>query len=523
MTNTAPMLALALRQAVRQKPVAEAMKLGIHPWDDANLREASQEARGPLFVASCDGTKLDEAATGTYRASPDEIARLGFAVAHLIDAAAPAPAGMTDSAMSLAGRIAEALKGSERPLVVSGVSSGSEAVIRAAANVAWALVRTGRRAKLAFTVPECNSTGLAMMGGMSLESALEAVRRGEADTVVIAENDLFRRLDGETAGELLSRARSVIVVDYLVNATSARAVVALPAATFAEASGTLVNNEGRAQRFFRVIAETGEVQESWRWVRDLMAAAHGASPTWRNLDEVLAAIETDLPQFRGIAGVAPPASWRAVGQKIPRQPHRWSGGTANTANIDVHEPKPADDVDAAMSHSMEGFQGLAPAALNPRYWAPGWNSVQAINKYQAGAGGPLLDPDGTGTSRGLVEPPPGSKAEYFGQIPAAFVRRDGEWLVVPGHHIFGSEELSVLRPGVAELSPRPCVAVNPADAERLQLNGTVLRLMLKTRASIPDGIAALSVGLRGTGTVRLPAWGMLRRAKGDAQRTGNPT
>ena len=532
-TNTAPMLSLALRQAVRQKPVAEAMKLGIHRWDDANLREASQEARGPLFIASSDATKLDEAATGTYRGSPEEIARLGFAVAHLIDPAAPAPVGMTDSAMKLAGQIAEALKGSERPLVVSGVSSGSEDAVCAAANVAWALVRMGRPAKLTFTVPECNSMGLAMMGGMSLESALEMVRRGEADTVLIAENDLFRRLDGELANELLSRARNVIVIDHLETATSARAVVALPAATFAEASGTLVNHEGRAQRFFRVLAGAGEIQESWRWVRDILSAGHGAASTWRNLDEVLAAMETELPQFRGIAGVAPAASWRAVGQRIARQPHRWSGGTANTANLDVHEPTPPEDADSAMSHSMEGFQGLAPAALNPRYWAPGWNSVQAVHKYQAGAGGPLIDPGGTGASRRLVEPAAGAKAEYFTKIPGAFARRDGEWLVVPAHHIFGSEELSVLSPGVAELSPPAYVAVSLADAARLKLNagenvelaldGKVLRLTLRTRAGLPDGVAAAPVGLAGMGAAGLPAWGKLRRAAGDAERTGKPT
>ena len=38
--------------------------------------------------------------------------------------------------------------------------------------------------------------------------------------------------------------------------------------------------------------------------------------------------------------------------------------------------------------------------------------------------------------------------------------------MLPLHHIFGSEELS-LSPGVAELAPRPYVALNPDDAESL--------------------------------------------------------
>ena len=52
----------------------------------------------------------------------------------------------------------------ERPLVVSGPGCGSEAVMQAAANVARALLAAGRNAGLCFTVPECNSVGLAMMG-----------------------------------------------------------------------------------------------------------------------------------------------------------------------------------------------------------------------------------------------------------------------------------------------------------------------------------------------------------------------
>ena len=56
----------------------------------------------------------------------------------------------------------------------------------------------------------------------------------------------------------------------------------LPAATFAEADGTFVNNEGRAQRFFQVFVPEGDIQESWRWLRDIAGAQAGGSAwaTW---------------------------------------------------------------------------------------------------------------------------------------------------------------------------------------------------------------------------------------------------
>jgi hypothetical protein len=43
-TNTAPMLALALRQSVRRQPMEIALKLHIPEWDDAAVREVTQDA-----------------------------------------------------------------------------------------------------------------------------------------------------------------------------------------------------------------------------------------------------------------------------------------------------------------------------------------------------------------------------------------------------------------------------------------------------------------------------------------------
>ena len=90
------------------------------------------------------------------------------------------------------------------------------------------------------------------MNGKSIDEAFTAVQEGKADTVVILENDLYRRADEKPVNDFLSKARQVIVIDHLLNPTSAKADIALPAGAFAESDGTLVNNEGRAQRFYRV-------------------------------------------------------------------------------------------------------------------------------------------------------------------------------------------------------------------------------------------------------------------------------
>ena len=52
LTNTAPMLALAVRQSVRQQPMQDVNKMAVPEWNDAAAREIIQDKNGPLFVAT---------------------------------------------------------------------------------------------------------------------------------------------------------------------------------------------------------------------------------------------------------------------------------------------------------------------------------------------------------------------------------------------------------------------------------------------------------------------------------------
>jgi NADH-quinone oxidoreductase subunit G len=542
-SNTAPLLALALRQSVRRQPRKIAEKMHIPHWNANAVREAVQQERGPLFIATVTSTKLDDVATRTFRGAPDDLARFGFAVAHALDSRAPPVLDLSDALQELADTIAEALKTAERPMVISGMGCGDRAVIEAAANVAWSLCNTGHPAELCFAVPECNSLGAAMIGGVSFESAFETVCSGAAhndntagataetstdiaadfsvDTVIILENDLYQRADAVVVDRFLAAAKHVVVIDHIDNATCARADVVLPVSTFAEADGTLVNNEGRAQRFFQVFVPQGDIQESWRWAQDIMTTTgNDKGQRWMNLDQITASCAAAIPLLQPILQAAPPADFHVDGQKIPREPHRYSGRTAMLADISVHEPKPPEDPDAPLSFSMEGYLGHPPPALIPRFWAPGWNSVQAVNKFQDEVGLSLAGGD---PGVRLIEPVPAGKVEYFSNVPIAFTRRTDEWLVVPLHHVFGTDELSVLAPAIAELAARPYLALNPADAAelgladgdesrlQLQLLGntgqTGYRLPVQLKSELQRGVAGLPAGLPGLSGIILPAWG----------------
>jgi NADH-quinone oxidoreductase subunit G len=314
-----------------------------------------------------------------------------------------------------------------------------------------------------------------------------------------------------------------VVVDHTESRVSRAADVVLPAATFAESTGTVVNNEGRAQRYYQVFTPQGDVRESRTWLADIARAleeesagpgsghgassgrhAQGGSAEGWSVDVLTRMLAEELPVFGPLVDVAPAAGFRVFGMKIPRQPHRYSGRTAMHADVDVFEAKPPEDGESPLAFSMEGFEGHPPPQLLPRLWAPGWNSDQAINRFQEGVGGPL---HGGEVGVRLVEPAKVRKVSHFLEVPSAFGPTGKGMLVVALHHIFGSEELSLQSPSVAACAPSAYIGLGPETAGDLEVEeGALVSLQTGERvrflpvrilSSLPPRIAAIPVGLPG--------------------------
>ena len=202
--NTAPLLALNLRRLGHRKAAQVAKRVQLPEWNDAGIREVVQYEREMLFVATPQATGLDDVAMLTHRGAPADLARIGFAVAAAIEPSATVPANISAAEKALAENIARALQAAQHPLIVSGTGSGDIHVMQAAFNVACALGTGDRPAALIQTVPECNSVGLSLMGTAGgIESAVAALEGGAADTVVILENDLYRRIEAQWVDRLV--------------------------------------------------------------------------------------------------------------------------------------------------------------------------------------------------------------------------------------------------------------------------------------------------------------------------------
>ncbi|PZN96358.1 MAG: NADH-quinone oxidoreductase subunit NuoG [Alphaproteobacteria bacterium] len=403
LTGTAPMAALAVRQASRAAERALAAEKHVPAFLDNAVRVAGEGRRAPLVLVTPVPDALDAIATHPLRRAPADIAGFGHAIAAALAGKRADPD---------ASAAAAALAAASAPVIIAGAGLGDPAVLDAAAAIATAL---NPRARLALFPAEANSLGLALLGGEGLEAAADVPGRG---AVVVLENDLHSRCDPATIARLFAD-RAVIALDCVETATTAIAHTVVPVASFADAAGTCINHEGRAQR--TIAARPDSAPAAWR----VLAAFGGGAEA--GLDDLQVALARDCPQFAAIAAAAPAASYRTPSGRIARAPARFSGRTASdSAGGDAAPPR---DPDSPFSWTMEG--GALPAEL-----------FQGVRILAAAA-----------------LPPPA-------QAPAI----GGAGLIlIPLHDPFSVSETDRASTILAARAPGPQLRLHPADAARLKL------------------------------------------------------
>ena len=431
-TNHAPRLALSVRQAVRNFGQQMASDIGISQWHDAAVRELTQDDRSPLVLLSPMADRLDDIASESLRLAPNDIVSLVEQITDAIESDEP----------SHARDIASMLLNAKRPLIISGTSLQSVNVLKASANLAAKLATKNSAAGIFLCASEVNSIGVAMMDNAH---GVEALLDDRPETVVVLENDIVTRL----GSSVFDGIKNLVVLDSLDNPTASRSNFILPAATFAEAEGTYVNNEGRAQRSMAIFKPAGDISPSYQ-ILDMLADGSHSATEWQ------AQLSQEHEIFADIANCAPDENYRIEGSKIARMTHRASGRTAMLANISVHEPQQPVDTESALAFSMEGNQSRAPSSLRAYTWSPGWNSNQSIHKFQSEVGG--SDQSGN----------PGKRL-FDGSTELALyeLKEEANVSLIGQAHIFGSDELSSEAAELATLAPGLYARMSTATAASL--------------------------------------------------------
>ncbi|WP_019673323.1 NADH-quinone oxidoreductase subunit NuoG [Psychrobacter lutiphocae] len=536
-TQTSARVALAVRQAAKNEKVKMAHALKTPEWLAEPVQRIAQKQLSPVYVIDTVQTKLDDISKVSCVATPEDIAALGFAVADMIAVQSddlqqlkqlaaeieqdqPQNDQDADPMQQLAQQIALDLLLADKPLVISGTGQFSVAVIEAAAQVAQALTSKrnaikeyeaqqvaefnaqieaqaqnkneadaevaekpalkqvtpnyNQQAGLYLTVPNANSMGVCLLGGKSVEELLAT----EFDAVIVAENQLTDAIDIEKLAQLLTD-KTVITLDHQNLHWHKFVDIVLPAASFAEADGTLVSAEGRAQRFFQVYdpsyySNKNCIKEGWRWLHAVETSLNEMPLDWTQLDDVINELVATHPNLEGIKQAAPEADFRISGLKIAREPRRYSGRTALRANLSVHEPMQPKDLDTALTFSMEGYSGTqTPSAMIPFAQASGWNSPQAWNKYQKEIGGSLkqgdpgvrlfdlLDAESKYPKRDYIRP------EMTQPIKTSIFQ--GQAKLVPVHNLYGSSPMAHRSPVVAGQMQAASFYISADDAQHWQV------------------------------------------------------
>ena len=360
------------------------------------------------------------------------------------------------------------------------------------------------QAGIYLTVTDANSMGVCMLGGQSVEELLAT----DFDVVIVAENQLTDAIDASKLTQLLAD-KTVIALDHQLLDWHKDVDIVLPAASFAEADGTLISAEGRAQRFFQVYDNEyyhpmSSIKEGWRWLHAVHSSIEGRDVDWTQLDDVINALIATHPKLAGIKNAAPDADYRMTGLKIARQPRRYSGRTAMRAPISVHEPMQPKDLDTGLTFSMEGYSGKeTPSSMIPFANAAGWNSPQAWNKYQDKVGGHLKNGD------------PGVR--MFDQLDRLTTRQyvapeamsvtttdiqQGQAKLVPIYNIYASSMMASRSPVVAEQLPVAAWRIGMDDAKDWNIaNGDYLAIEIdKQQITLPVQI----VGYLAEGCIGYP-------------------
>jgi NADH-quinone oxidoreductase subunit G len=322
--------------------------------------------------------------------------------------------------------------------------------------------------------------GLSMLDDESHIGALQQrlAEPNKPTALIVMQRDLNDLLEAEAAQSLTDQCKHLVVIDQFASATTEAADVVIAAASMMETEGTLVNNEGRSQRYFSVLASSNTTKiDNWRLLSQLARLVQAGGDDTSELGKLAdCKVYDDLVELLCAKGgafcdweqVAPDSDFRVAGMKIPRQSHRFSGRTSLYADEKVSENKQPVDDDSALSYSMEGSPVNRPAALNPLVWMPGWNSNEAINKFQEEINGPLM-----GGDPGILlfdNPEIKSSGQLeFSQNGAVQPSSSGKVIAVAHARLFDGEALSAKSSALRQRAPRPVARINPKTAADLSL------------------------------------------------------
>ncbi|MFP4193960.1 MAG: molybdopterin-dependent oxidoreductase [Desulfobacterales bacterium] len=144
------------------------------------------------------------------------------------------------------------------------------------------------------------NTRLSPDPGLDLYDIVEAAESGHLKGLYIMGENLLRALPEPERVEAAFKNLDFIVVQDIIDTRTARlADVVLPAAAFAEKSGSFTNMEGRIQSFSSAAAAPGQALADWR-ILGLLAQKMGYPEQYGTAEKIRQEIRKTVPMYAAI-------------------------------------------------------------------------------------------------------------------------------------------------------------------------------------------------------------------------------
>ncbi len=488
-TQTAPRIALSLRQMTRNAGLQKAAELGIAGWQDSEVRNICQQLKSPLHIISTHKTRLDDVGVETTCLAPSKQLELVSEINALLNNAID-----VEVTSIQAQTIAKSLQAAQQPIIVTGVHSDSEALLRATLELCQTLYRLNKHAGFICALPQANSMGLALLSASEhdRDAFLKRLEQSPPRTLIILETDLYRDYSEPQLDRLLEKIEAIVVLDHLLTPTAQKADLLLPTTSFAEMHGSWVNYEGRLQAAVSCFPAAEQRLPGHLWIN--------RTTDFHSLLDEIAESETTLKLLPSLYAS------ETEGFHLARQTIRATGRAAVNAVAEVREKQPSQDHDSPYQFSPEGASSLPdqpPAYL----WHPGWNSNESLNRFQEEINGPIR-----GSHPGILilertSPEPTLEAIQ----PQDLLRHnnlalaDGQLQLLADYNIFRDEELSSYVDVIQQRAPQAAIKMNIAQIRQVDCEGAT-KLKIKTNTgscilplsieeSVPDNTALIPANL----------------------------
>ncbi|MCJ8299871.1 MAG: hypothetical protein MJK13_13190, partial [Pseudomonadales bacterium] len=197
-TQSAPRIALSIRQMIKNAGIAKAATIGVAYWSAAEVQNIRQDLKSPLHIISNHSTRLDDVACSIDNSYPaQQLALINEICSYLSeDKSIDAEVSIEDNSIAARAKaIYLDLLQAEKPFIVTDIHAGqSVELYLASLKLSAALYRQNKHAGLICAVPWANSLGLALLNNrqQSFAAVLQRLEQRTVKTLVLLETDLYR-------------------------------------------------------------------------------------------------------------------------------------------------------------------------------------------------------------------------------------------------------------------------------------------------------------------------------------------